>query len=143
VGDPEQPAGQPACRVEGGEAAESLDEGFLGQVLRKRAVLRHPRDEADDRPLIAAHNLLEGRLGAPKRLGDQPGLAYCLEIDRDVGSSLNIFCPFTRTAYAERSAGVAARGTVLMAEPAGHRFVDCQEAVSDLSFSTKAVAECS
>ncbi len=90
MGNAEQPAGQPPRGVEGGEAAERLDEGFLREIFRKRAVFGHPRDEADDRPLIAADNLLEGGLGAPERLGHQTGFAYCLEIDRDVRSSLSI-----------------------------------------------------
>ena len=89
MGDAEEPTREPARRVEGREAAERLDEGLLGEVLGKRPVARHPRDEADDRALIPAHDLLEGRLGAGQGLGDDPGLAYGFQIDRD-GAVLSV-----------------------------------------------------
>ena len=83
VSDPEQPAGQPPRRIERGEVAEGLDEGFLCQVLGLRPVPRDTRNQADHRPLIPADDLLEGGLRAAQRLDDEPGLAYCFQIDRD------------------------------------------------------------
>ena len=100
VRDPEEPAGQPSRRVERGEAAEGLDEGLLCEVLGLRAVACHARNEADNRPLIAADNLLEGRLRAGQRLDDEPGLAYRFQVNRDG--------PVLTRAYAEPSANVAA-----------------------------------
>ena len=87
VGDAEQPARQPSRRVERGEAAKGLDERLLCEVLGERPIAGHAGDEADDRPLIPAHDLLEGRLRAGQGLGDDPGLAYGFQIDRDGRSS--------------------------------------------------------
>src|SRR4029079_1462319 len=70
--------------------AEGFDERLLGEVLRERAVARHARDQRDDRPLIAADNLLERRLRARTRLDEEPGLAYRFQIDRDGRSSLEL-----------------------------------------------------
>ena len=89
VRDSEEPARQPSRRVECGEAAKGLDERLLREVLGEGPIPGHAVDEADDRPLVAAHDLLESRLRAGKGLGDDPGLAYRFQIDRD-GLVLNL-----------------------------------------------------
>jgi hypothetical protein len=83
VRDAEQPARETPRRIERRETAIRLDEGLLRKVLRERAVACHPADETDDRPLIPADDLFKGRLRSRKGLGNQAGLADCLEIDRD------------------------------------------------------------
>jgi hypothetical protein len=83
VRDPEQPAGEASRRIEGGEVAERLDEGLLGQVLGLRAIAGDARDQADDRPLVAGDELLESRLRAGERLDDEPGFAYRFQVNRD------------------------------------------------------------
>ena len=88
MGDAEQPARQPSRGIERGEAAERLDERLLCEVLGQRPVARHAGDQADHRPLIPADDLLEGRLRAGQGLGDDPGLAYGFQIDRDGRSFL-------------------------------------------------------
>ena len=65
----------------------SLDEGVLREVLGGRPVANHASDQANHRALIAADDLLEGRLGARERVGNQPGFRHRLEIYRD-GASL-------------------------------------------------------
>jgi hypothetical protein len=105
VRDPEEPAGEPSRGVERGEAAEGLDEGLLCEVLGERAVARYACNQADNRPLVAADNLLEGRLRAGQRLDDEPGLAYRFQINRD-GPVLTR--PLTK-GYAELGPDVAAR----------------------------------
>jgi len=86
VRDPEQPARQPARRVERLELLECLDERVLREVFRERAiapVTDDPGNQTDDRPLIAADDPFERGLRARQRLDDQAGLGDRLEIDRD------------------------------------------------------------
>ena len=87
VGDAKQPAGQPPLGVEGRQVAESLDEGLLRQVLGKSRIARETDEQAQNRALISAQDLLEGGLGAGQGLGDEPRLRYRLEVNRDEESS--------------------------------------------------------
>lgn len=81
--DPEQPAREASRRIERGEVAERPDERFLGEVLGLRQVARDARNQADDRPLVAGNELLEGRLRTGERLDDEPGFADRFEVNRD------------------------------------------------------------
>jgi hypothetical protein len=83
VRDPEQPAREASRRIEGGEVAERLDERLLREVLGLRAIAGDARDQADDRPLVAGNELLEGRLRTGERLDDEPGFAYRFQVNRD------------------------------------------------------------
>lgn len=83
VRDAKNPGRQSSGRIEGGEAAEGFDERVLGKILRKRPVAREANEQRQDRTLVAADDLLECRLRAPKRLSDQPRLSYAVEIDLD------------------------------------------------------------
>jgi hypothetical protein len=83
VRDSKEPAGQTPCRVERGKAAEGLDEGFLCQVFGECEIAGHARQESDDRPLIAADDLLEGGLRSGQRLGHEPGFANGFQVNRD------------------------------------------------------------
>jgi hypothetical protein len=82
VGDAEEPGRQPPPRVEPGEIAEGLDERVLREILGERRIAGDAGDEPDDRPLIAADDVLDSGLGTGQRLGDQPGLGDGLEINR-------------------------------------------------------------
>ena len=93
MGDAEQPARESARGIEPGEAAKRLDERLLCEVLGKRPIGSDARDQADDRALVPADDLLEGRLRASQGLRDDPGLAYGFQIDRDGRS----FLPGLRT----------------------------------------------
>jgi hypothetical protein len=82
VRDAEQPAGEPAGRVEGRQVPERLDERLLREILGQGGIGRDPRDEPDDRPLIATDDVLYGGLRAGQRLGNQPGFGDRLEVNR-------------------------------------------------------------
>jgi hypothetical protein len=86
MGDSKQPARKTPLRVERRKLEVSLDEGFLCEILRCRAVSslpEHSSDEADDRPLIPPDYSFEGSLRSSQGFGDEPGLCDRLEIDRD------------------------------------------------------------
>jgi len=86
VGDAENPGRQASGRVEGRETAKRFDEGLLSKILRQRSVAREPDEQRQDGALVAADNLLERTLGAPKRLSYQPRLGYAIKIDLDRSS---------------------------------------------------------
>jgi hypothetical protein len=59
VGDPKNPAGEPAGSIEAGETSERLEEYFLRDVLGESGIADDPADQVEDRPLISPDNLLK------------------------------------------------------------------------------------
>lgn len=86
VRDAKEPARKSARAVEGRQVEVSLDESVLCQVFRGRAIAPLAKDfadQADDRPLIPAHNPFECGLRSSKGFSDEPVLGDRLEVDRD------------------------------------------------------------
>ena len=83
VRDAEEPAREPAIRVEGREVAKRLDEAVLRQVLGQGRVAGQADEQRQDGPLMPADELLERRLRAAEGLGDEAGLGNGLEIELD------------------------------------------------------------
>ena len=119
VGDAEQPAGQPPLGVEGGQVAESLDEGLLRQVLGKSRIAGETDEQAQNRALISAQDLLEGGLGTGQGLGDEPRLRYRLEVNRDEESSSRL-----RSMRSRRCRLCGGPTTFANASMVGRRFSD-------------------
>ena len=81
--DPQDPGGQAPAHVERGETADGFDEGFLGEILRQRAIAGQANEQRQDRALVTTDDLLDRRLRAAKRLGYQPCLGNAIRIDQD------------------------------------------------------------
>jgi hypothetical protein len=81
VSDAKQPTGQPALGVECRQIAEGFDERLLSQVLGQRRIAGQPDEQAQNRALITAQDLLERGLRTGQRLRDEPRLRYRFEVN--------------------------------------------------------------
>ena len=63
--DPQDPGGQAPVHVERGETADGFDEGFLGEILRQRAIAGQANEQRQDRALVTTDDLLDRRLQPP------------------------------------------------------------------------------